>query len=531
MEQAFQDRWYQIEAEQSVFDYFDANRVGNPLIALPTATGKSVVIARFIRRVFSMFPNERIMMLTHVKELIEQNASKLLRIWPNAPLGINSAGLKQRDTMLPIIFGGVKSVVGNVRAFGPRSLLVIDEAHLLNPSAESMYQKIIAELLAMNPYLRVIGLTATPFRLKQGMLTEDGIFTDICYNLCTVEGFNRLVAEGYISPPIPKRTTTFIDVSGVKIVGGEYNSAELEAASDKDEITWAAVKEMAELGYNRQSWMAFASGVKHAEHIAEALQSLGIVAAAVHSKLPGKENDARIAAHKRGEIRCLVNMGKLTTGYDHPPIDLIAMLRATNSPGLWVQMLGRGTRPSPETRKENCLVLDFARNTPRLGPINDPIKPNKPGKGGGDAPVRICEGCGCYNHASARNCINCGAEFTFETKIFKAAGTEELLRGDAPIVQYFAVDYVTYNLHQKPGSPPAIRVSYFCGYQKFDEFIFPEHSVQARRRAVQWWAQRHNEVLPATTAECLSKGPELRMPSRLRIHVNLKYPQVLSYEF
>lgn len=526
----FEDRWYQAEAEASLFHYFEENRVGNPVIALPTGTGKSVVIGNFVRNVFRQFPNQRVMMLTHVKELIEQNAQKLLRVWPTAPLGIYSAGLKQRDVALPIVYGGVASVKNCIRAFGHRDLLLIDECHLLSPNGETMYQKVIAEMLAINPWLRVIGFTATAFRMKQGMITDDGIFTDICYNGTTTEAFNRLVAEGYISPPIPKRTDSYVDVENVKVVNGEFDKSGLAAAADQTAITWGAVKESVELAYNRQSWLMFAASIEHSEHIAEMLQSFGIVAAAVHSGLPAKENDARIAAFKRGEIRAMVNMGKLTTGFDHPPIDFIGMLRPTMSPGLWVQMIGRGTRPSPETFKSNCLVADFARNTPRLGPINDPVIPRKPGKGGGDAPVRICDNCGCYNHASVRWCINCGQEFQFETKIFKAAGSEELLRGDAPIVQYFPVNYVTYSKHIKIGSTPCIKVSYFCGYQQFNEYIHPE-APRSRGRLSQWWMQRHNTQLPATVDECLHYGPELRMPSRIRIHVNLKFPQVLGYEF
>ena len=529
----FQERWYQAEAEQSIFDYFEARRgePGNPVVAMPTGTGKSVVIGNFIRRAFGHYPNTRLMMLTHVKELIEQNAEKLMQVWPTAPLGIHSAGLKQRDIMMPIIYGGVATVKNNIEAFGYRDLLLIDEAHLLSPNAETMYQAVIASMLKANPYLKVIGFTATPFRMRQGMITDDGIFTDICYDATTPEMFNRLIAEGYISPPIPKRTDAYIDVSNVGMQNGDFAAGQLEAAADDDEITYAAVKETVEFGYNRRSWLMFAAGVKHAEHIAAMLQSFGIPAAAVHSKLKGNENDERIAAFKRGELRALVNMGKLTTGFDHPPIDLIGMLRPTMSPGLWVQMLGRGTRPSPDTGKENCLVLDFARNTPRLGPINDPIKPRKPGKGGGDAPVRICDNCGCYNHASVRFCINCGYEFTFETKIFKTAGNDELLRSDAPVVSYFPVDRVIYNLHEKVGAPPSIKVSYFCGYQMFHEWVCLEHPGFAGKKAREWWRQRHREDPPQFTWQALQRSSELRIPSRIRVWTNKQHPEVLGYEY
>lgn len=544
------NRWYQDEAEYSIFDYFQSGGTGNPVVAMPTGTGKSIVIANFVRRVFGWWPNQRIMMLTHVKELIEQNAEKLISVWPTAPLGIYSAGLKSRDMILPIVFGGVQSVSkaiqksleqddgtpAHLKHFGWRDLVIIDECHLLSPKEDTMYQYVISELLKINPHLKVIGLTATPYRLKQGMITDDdGLFTDLCYDITGVEAFNRLIFEGYLSPLIPKRTQVEIDTSNVRMAAGDFNGKQLNEVAD--EITYDAVKEMVELGYDRQSWLIFASGVENSEHVAAMLQSFGIPAAASHSKLKAAENDARIKAFKSGELRALVNNNKLTTGFDHPPIDLIGMLRPTMSPGLWVQMLGRGTRPSPDTGKQNCLVLDFAGNTRRLGPINDPIKPRKPGKGGGDAPVRICEVCGVYNHASARHCISCGSEFSFETKIFAAAGTDELLRSDAPVVEYFDVQKVIYNLHEKRNndgilvSPPSIKVSYFCGFQMFNEWVCLEHNGLPGKRARDWWRQRHHAEPPATTNEALRHVSELRVPSRVRVWTNKKYPEVLSAEW
>ena len=529
-------RWYQDEAVFSVFDYFNQGNRGNPIVAMPTGTGKSLVIAKLLYDVFCQWSRARVMMLTHVKELIEQNAEELLKCWPTAPLGIYSAGLKQRDVILPIVFGGIQSVSKNVAAFGHRDLIFIDECHLLSPKDNTMYQKTIGELKQINPFLKVIGLSATPFRLKQGMLTDDGLFTDVCYDVTGFESYNRLIAEGYISPLISKRTTTQIDVSNVGMINGDFNKKQLEAAVDKDEITFAACKEAIELGYNRRSWLAFAAGLANAEHIASMLQSFGIQAVAVHSELSDDENRKRIEAFKRNEIRCIVNMNKLTTGFNYPPIDLIIDLQPTMSPGKHVQKNGRGTRPSPDTGKENCLSLDYARNTIRNGPINDPRIPNKSGKGTGDVPIRICE-CGAYNHAAARFCCSCGMEFSFETKIFGTASEVPILKSDAPIVDYFKVDRVIYNLHEKKSkegvliSPPSIKVSYFCGLQMFNEWVCLEHPGMPGKRARDWWRQRHAEEPPQYTHEALRRTRELKMPATVRVWVNKPYPEILGYEY
>jgi DNA repair protein RadD len=548
----YKERWYQSEAEYSIFEYFAQGNVGNPVIALPTGTGKSHIIGNFLRHTFGYWPNQRVMMLTHVKELITQNAQKLMNIWPHAPLGIYSAGLNSRDMIMPIVFGGIQSVSKAIKRslaepsniplhmqhFGFRDLVLIDEAHLLGPSEDTMYQYTLSELKRINRNLKVIGFTATPYRLKQGMITEDGLFTDVAYDMTDITGFNRLIAEGYISPLIPKRTKIEIDVSNVGLSAGDFNSKQLAAVVDKDEITYAAVKETIEYGYDRKSWLVFATSIENSEHVAAMFQSMGVSCAATHSDLSAAENTKRIEAFKSGELRAIVNNNKLTTGFDHPPIDLIVMLRPTMSPGLWVQMLGRGTRPSPDTGKTNCLVLDFAGNTRRLGPINDPMKPRKPGKGTpGEAPVRICSACGVYNHASARTCVVCGYEFPIETKIFATADASELLRIEQPIVEYFPVTKVIYNLHEKKDkegiktSPPTIKVSYFCGFQMFNEWICLEHKGLAGHKARSWWRQRHTSEPPNTTREALYYVSSLRVPSRIRVWTNKRYPEILSHEF
>lgn len=534
----FDDRWYQAEAEQAIFDYFDNGGRGNPVVAMPTGTGKSVVIANFLRRVYRNWPTQRVMMLTHVKELIAQNAAKVRMIWPTAPLGIYSAGLKQRDLMLPITFGGVMSVKKIIRQFGHIDLLLIDECHLLSPEDDTVYQAIIAELLAINPYLKVIGFTATPYRMKQGLITDGGIFTDICYDITGYESFNRLVAEGYLAPLIPKRTEVEIDLSNVGVVGGEYNQKAANAATDTDEVTWSACKEMVDLGQNRGSWLIFASSIENAEHVAGCLQNFGINAASSHSKLKDKENDDRKDAFLGGQLRALVNMGKFTTGFDHPPIDLIGMLRATLSPGLWVQMLGRGTRPAPWAGKLNCLVLDFAGNSKRLGPINDPVLPRKPGKGGGDAPVRICDVCSAYNHPRVRFCCNCGNEFEFNSKLVHTASKIEVMRSDVvPQIEYLNVSRVLYNLHEKRGasgellSPPSIKVTYICGFQMFNEWVCLEHPGMAGKRGRDWWRQRMGNEPPDSTYEALLSVRNARVPSKIRVHLNKKFPEILGHEF
>ena len=171
-------RDYQEEGLQALWQYFMTNS-GNPVLAWPTGTGKSLVPAEFIRRTMVNYPGQRFLMVTHVKELIEQNFDKLMTIWPNAPAGINSAGVGQRDFVQPIIYGGIQSMYKLGSAFGHRDLCFVDEAHLISQDDTSMYHKFLNELKKINPYLKIIGMSATPFRMGQGLITDGGLFTDI----------------------------------------------------------------------------------------------------------------------------------------------------------------------------------------------------------------------------------------------------------------------------------------------------------------------------------------------------------------
>jgi DNA repair protein RadD len=522
-------RPYQEQSLDLIWEYFASGKTGNPVIAMPTGTGKSAIPAVFIERIMKIWPNERFLILTHVKELIQQNYEVMRYAWEDAPAGVFSAGLQKKQPYFPIVFAGIQSAIKNPGLFGHRDIIFIDECHLVSQDDSSMYLTFIATMKLINPRVKIIGLSATPFRMGQGYITDDGLFTDIIHDLTSCEAFNKLIAEGYIAPLVPKRTQTELDVSNVGMQKGEFIGSQLEHAVDQERITFAGLKEMVQYGANRRSWLIFASGISHAEHIATMLTGFGIDCAAVHSKQKPEYNDAAIKAFKANSLRSIVNYSKLTTGFNHPHIDLIGDFRPTMSIPLHIQKLGRGTRPADG--KENCLVLDFGRNVPRLGPINDPIIPNKKSKEPGDVPVKICDNCGTYNHLKVRFCTNCKNEFQFQVKIVPKAGTDEVLKSDLPVVEQFEVDRVIYNKGQKDGKPPYLRASYYCGLRRFDQFVFPEHNGYATKMFRDWWRQRHISEPPITVGQALEKMQELRKPKTIRVWVNKKMPEILGVEF
>lgn len=325
-------RPYQREAVDAIYSYFSAND-GNPLIVMPTGTGKSVVLATFLREAVEGWADTRVLVLTHVRELIQQDYAALIRLWPTAPAGIYSAGLNKRDIDAQILFAGIQSIYK--RAYGVQrcDLVLIDEAHLLSESESGMYRQFLRDLRQINPMLKVIGLTATPYRMKTGLLHEgEGrLFTDVAYEVPILQ----MIEQGYLAPVVPKQTDTQLDVSGVGTRGGEFIAGELERAVDLDPINQSAVAEIVRHGADRGSWLIFCAGVQHATHIRDAIRSHGISCETVTGDTPTPERDRILAAFKSGQLRAVTNMGVLTTGFDAPGIDLIAMLRPTKSVGLY----------------------------------------------------------------------------------------------------------------------------------------------------------------------------------------------------
>jgi DNA repair protein RadD len=436
-------RPYQRAAIDAIYDYF-AVATGHPLLVLPTASGKSLVAAAFIQEVLAQWPDERIIILTHVRELISQNFAELIRLWPEAPAGVYSAGLNRRDVQAQILFAGIQSVHRKAYAIQRADLVLVDEAHLVPRTANATYRRFLGDLTRINPQLKVIGLTATPYRLDSGMLHTgpDALFDDIAFE----DSVRELIDEGYLAPLVSKQTSTQIDVSGVGTRGGEFIAGQLEAAVDHDPITQAAIDEVVAYGRDRRSWLLFCAGVGHAQHICDAVRERGFSCATIFGHTPKAERDRIIAAFKRGEVRALASMGVLTTGFNAPAVDLIAMLRPTKSTGLYVQMAGRGTRLAPG--KDNCLVLDFAGNVARHGPI-DLVKPKDKtnGEGDGEAPTKVCPECQTINALAARG-IECGYVFPApEVQLEATATTRPILSVGRP--EWVDVGAVTYHRHEK----------------------------------------------------------------------------------
>ena len=399
-------RDYQKKALDQLYDWFRKHKRGHVCMSFPTGSGKSHIVAALCKDAVKTWPDTRILMLTHVKELIEQNAEKMRLHWPGAPLGIYSAGIGRRELGEPITFAGIQSVRNRADQLGHIDLIIVDECHLISHKAEGGYRKLIDALTAINPALRVVGLTATPFRLGHGLITDKPALFDALLDPVTIE---ELVYKGYLAPLRSKITEERLSVDGVHKRGGEYIERELQASVNTADRNQRVVDEVIALAGDRLSWLFFCAGVDHANQIARLLNARGIHAACVTGSTRKSEREQIIGDFKSGKIRALTNANVLTTGFDHPNVDLIAMLRPTLSPGLYIQMAGRGMRPKSHT--DHCLVLDFAGVVRQHGPITAVQPPRRSGDGDGKAPVKVCESCHELVPLSSRQCPACGATF------------------------------------------------------------------------------------------------------------------------
>ena len=414
----FQLRDYQQDAVSATIKHFQKTN-DSAVIVLPTGSGKSLVIAELAR-----LAKRKILVLTHVKELVEQNHEKFCSFQDQVQdqdqgqyAGIYSAGLNKKETEYQVTFASIQSVAKNLDDFQHSySLIIIDECHRVNidnqadthadtqeeketsstNKALNQYQKIIQQLKKINPDLKLLGLTATPYRLGMGWIYRKhyrGIIRSEDprpFERCIYElPLRYLIKRQYLTQPtLVDATIEHYNFSNLNASqNGEYNSQEINSLLGKyHRVTQGIVEHIIELSQDRQGIMIFAATVDHAKEIIGYLPQNQ--SALVIGSTDNKDRDQLIEQFKRKDIKYLVNVSVLTTGFDAPHVDMIAILRPTQSVSLYQQIIGRGLRLSDN--KKDCLVIDYSGNSFDLyQPEVGEKKPNSDAK-----PVQvICPSC------------------------------------------------------------------------------------------------------------------------------------------
>lgn len=533
-------RDYQLESVEKTFEHWARHPGADqiPILWLPTAAGKSVICAGIIEKAFREWPEHhpRSLVIVPSKELAEQNAEKLAKVLPdNVRLGFYSASVGKKQPDADVIVATIGSVAKAAHVLGNIKLVVVDECHLISPDGAGMYRTLLRDLSKYCRF-RAVGMTATPFRGNGIWLTDgkDPLFTGIAHEV----PMKLLLERGYLSPLVrPSDVLETIDTTGIRTSAGDYNVAQL--AERVDAYLACVATQAVQLAADRKKWIAFTPNVATAHKLADLLTDLGSPSQVVTGDTPKQEREAIIDRFRQtNDIRCLVTVLALSTGFDVPSVDCIVYCRPTRSPVLFVQAAGRGMRISPETGKVDCLWLDFTDTTARMGPI-DQIRGRARAMTGmpGLAPFAVCDNCGAQVvPASLLRCPECDHLMREPEEVTAREVSDAPVMSnqvEQKIVRY-EITNVTYERHNKPGRPPSMRVEYWSGPRAVaNEFICFEHGGYAASRAYNWWTTRA-PGRPGGVDEALDwirQGCPVARPTAIHVNETGKYPEVVKYEF
>lgn len=551
----FHERWYQEECAAALFKDITEDVECHPIGVVPTGGGKTAILCKLIDLILSANPVENILVLSHVSEILEQNHESLQNYFGETFIGLYSSGLKTRE-IKKITVAGIQSIHKKIEEFSDFGVVIVDECHLITIKESGMYRSFLDAMVGS----QVCGLTATHFRTGHGYIHEGegALFNKLSYDLSSPQNFARLQDEGFLSKLFSKPTAVKLETDGIKTVAGDFSQKQLSANLDRDNITEAIVMESLHFGKKYKKWLCFAIDIDHAENIKRRFLNHGISCEVVHSKMKRSRKDV-INDYKNGKYKLLINVNVLTTGFDVPDIDLIIMMRPTKSPIIHVQTIGRGLRvvykeghdistvegrlaAIADSDKTHCLVLDFAGNTSRLGPIdNVEVQIAGKGKGDGEAITKDCPECSITNHAAARNCINCDFEFVFKEKLQLEASTQNIVSGAKALrvpdneKSWADVDGIHYERRKGFGHvKDKVQVIYHCGLTRVREQIDIEGVGYPRHIAVHWidfrWDYDQGSP-PETVRELLESTKYIRTPKRILVDRRGKYDSVEDAEF
>jgi DNA repair protein RadD len=510
-------------------------RDGHPILTLPTGSGKSIIIAELVRLLFDTYADDhpRTVVIVPSKELAEQNAEKLRAIVQgHLTVGYYSASLGKRCPDADIIVATIGTVANSAHLLGNIKCVIIDECHLTNNNGGGRYRQFLADLARYCKF-RCVGLTATPFRGDGVYLTdgEDPFFNGVAHTVT----MQSLIDAGYLSTLIRPIDVieTRVKMDGVKTTGGDYNLG--ETADRVSEFIPEAAREVVTIAADRKKWIAFLPTVETAEQFVNELQANGISAALVCGDTQKDLRVDYIKQFRSGEIRCLVTVLALATGFDVPDVDCVVWLRPTISPVLYVQGAGRGTRIAEG--KTDCLWVDFTDTTARLGAV-DAIKGHAKRKNKkGIAPQKICEACGELCHPRAKECTSCGAIFPEDKHEAEAKASEAPILSSQikRIILDYDVTSVEYFLHRKAGSPDSVRVEYFSGFRQICcDWLCFDHGGFAREKAKKWWQRSGGKLDGIATASAwvlLNDGFIPNHPVKLRVDETGKFSKIIAYKW
>lgn len=552
-------RDYQIRTLDTVWEAMQYKL--SVLMVAPCSAGKTILFSKLIQRLLRENPSFRALILVDREILVQQSADKLRKVAPELALSIGivcTSVSANKDTDKPVTVASRQTLINQMHNFPPVQLCICDEAHLLaiphgDLQQPDQYAKIIAKLREYNPKMRLVGCTASPYRLGSrggyiyGRLNREDALP--YFDAADAEISTReLLASGYIAPltglaRVDEAMAS--DLSHVAMVGGEYNLGQLSGLMCRERHVQSCVDAWLEHASERKKTLVFCTSIEHAEAVAAEFNIRGIRACAIHSKLPplvAAERMQALQAHKDGGARVFTSVAKLTTGLDVVDVDCLILARPTKSTALYKQIVGRGQRLAPG--KKDCLVIDLVGAIAEFGSDMDSLRVSIPFSApGGAAPEKICPGnmpdgtvCGKSVHASLKYCPHCAFEFPPTPDVEAALGELKKVEFNqvAEAVEY-EVSSVGYSIHtSRSTGKNLIKVHYGCGYYaQFDEYVcLPDfYNGFAVERAKEWWQARSDEPFPETVEEFMFLSDSLSQPAAISVVKDGRFNRVTDYVF
>ena len=325
-------RDYQIDICSRVSEAFEHHR--SVMVQMPTGTGKTMVLAELVKQLMMKDEGVRILIVAHRRELIEQIKATIKRM-----------KMDSRN----ITVESIQTISRRIATieFAP-SLVVIDEAH----HALAKTYKMMWDAW---PDARFLGLTATPCRLNGKGFTD---LFDILVQSWDIPTFIKakwLSTYDFVSIKADSRTQQLISSLKKRGADGDYQVKEMDAVLNKRPSIERLYNCVMEYAHNRKGFV-YAININHARSIAEYYQSQGVHAVAIDSHTPVKERERIISSFRSGGLQVLVNVDIFSEGFDCPDVEFIQLARPTLSLAKYLQMVGRGLRPSKG--KKNCMIID-----------------------------------------------------------------------------------------------------------------------------------------------------------------------------
>lgn len=481
-------RPYQVQAIKAVFDFFKKKRHGQPIVSAPTGSGKSLMIAKIIEKIKQSKSDARVLVLVHVKELVQQNHDEYIELTDDNNVGIYSASIKRRESDCLVTFASISSLARNPDAIGFYNVVIIDEVHKFPSRTDSIYYKVYDKIFENNEKVKVIGFSATPWRTSTGLMAEDdmSIFTEVVYDI----DIGMLINLGYLCKPVTKMTDIQPDLEGIKRLSNDYNQTQLgeRMIRDKHKVV-SAVQKTFELGKNRNSFIFFCSNKDHAKLVESEIKKYECDVKTIFGSTKQELRDEVIAKFKdpdRIRPMALVNVDVLTTGFNAPNTDVVVLLRPTTSSILYIQMVGRGLRTFEG--KDDCLVLDFANCIREHGPITAVRTPATKNGEPNKKPFRVCPFCFEVMALNEAVCPACKNKMPRPEKkdyeINHLPYPSELSLLDTK--REVDVEKIMLSRHSKIGKPESLRVTYVTpDGEMFSEWLCVNHDGYAYNKAME----------------------------------------------